>query len=394
MCDTTTTNKHWKDLADLALVTPILNTNPGPQYQAANMNYGMTIGIERTPGGRIWACWVGGGDSDQAFMAMRSSDDDGRTWSPTRVVIDPHQPGLPIARRSLVSVLWTDPLGRLWFFFDQSMCKFDGRGGNWATRCDNPDSANPTWTTPVRLWHGCSLIKPIVTRAGEWLLPLSLWDRGKIINPVWKEAFLDLDPLRGVNFLASTDNGETWTYRGGAVAVPHPDFDEPNVVERADGSLWLTIRTMDQNVWESVSTDGGRSWTPPVESAIKHVNSRHFMRRLASGRLLLIKHGREVNINTTRGKIYTGRQEMTAFLSEDDGSTWIGGLTFDEREPVTYPDGFQAPDGTIYISYDHARETLGQVLFAKFREEDILSRKVVSADARLKQLIFEPGKKR
>ena len=68
-------------IADLALVPPKLNTSPLPEYDCDKLDYGMTIGIERTPGGRLWACWVAGGDSPKAFFVLATSDDDGETWS-------------------------------------------------------------------------------------------------------------------------------------------------------------------------------------------------------------------------------------------------------------------------------------------------------------------------
>ena len=43
----------------------------------------------------------------------------------------------------------------------------------------------------------------------------------------------------------------------------------------------------------------------------------------------------------------------------------------DEREDVTYPDGVQTNDGTIYLIYDHQRTPLGEVLMATFTEEDV-----------------------
>lgn len=43
-------------IADHALVPPTLNTSPLPEYD--KLDYGMTIGIAVTPGGRLWACWV------------------------------------------------------------------------------------------------------------------------------------------------------------------------------------------------------------------------------------------------------------------------------------------------------------------------------------------------
>ena len=78
---------------------------------------------------------------------LATSDDDGKTWSKPRVVIDPQDGelnGVKYERRALVGNLWTDPLGRLWCFFDQSLGYFDGRCGDWYIRCDDPDAAEPT----------------------------------------------------------------------------------------------------------------------------------------------------------------------------------------------------------------------------------------------------------
>ncbi len=59
-----------------------------------------------------------------------------------------------------------------------------------------------------------------------------------------------------------------------------------------------------------------------------------------------------------------------------------------------YPDGFQAPDGSIYTSYDRNRATDGEILFARFTEEDILAKSIVSPKSRQKNLISRPLKKR
>ena len=77
-------------LLERGLETPRLNTAPLPEYGYDRLDYGMTIGIERTPGGRLWACWVGGGDSEKGFFVLASSDDNGESWSDPRLVIDPH----------------------------------------------------------------------------------------------------------------------------------------------------------------------------------------------------------------------------------------------------------------------------------------------------------------
>lgn len=93
--------------ADASLVTPKINTRPGSKYQERNLDYGMTIGIEQTPKGRIWCCWVGGGDDERAYFLLSYSDDGGWTWSKTKTVIDPHDKKLGQARRTIAGTLWT-----------------------------------------------------------------------------------------------------------------------------------------------------------------------------------------------------------------------------------------------------------------------------------------------
>ncbi|MCA9032633.1 MAG: exo-alpha-sialidase, partial [Planctomycetaceae bacterium] len=274
-------------VADFALETPKLNTSPLPEYGYDQLDYGMTIGIERTPKGRLWACWVAGGDSPEAFFVLATSDDDGEHWSNPRLVVDTHSPKLPRPRSTLVGNLWTDPLGRLWLIFDQSMDMFDGRAGVWVTICENPDAEHPTWSEPRRIWHGVTLNKPTVLSTGEWMLPMSLDQRGGF-GP-FKGCFSELDEVRGANVFVSNDNGDTW-HRRGMATFPNPDWHEHIIVERKDGSLWMLARTA-KGMMETTSTDGGKTWTVPVDSHIKQPNARFHIRRLASGRLLFIKHG-------------------------------------------------------------------------------------------------------
>ena len=374
----------------LAMIPPLVNTNPGKNYNAKNLDYGMTIGIERTPGGRIWACWVGGGDNANAFFVLAWSDDEGKKWTKTKVVIDPHDESLPLKRRTIVGQLWTDPLGRLWLFFDQAMTYYDGRSGNWYTLCENPDSENPVWSEPVYLGIGCTLQKPTVRSRGEWVLPVSIWPRSRmdiLLEKGWKEnplkgAHPELDAKRGAHLMVSTDQGTTWEFRG-MVKYPSPSFDEHLTIEKKDGSWWMTART-GVGIWQSYSTDKGFTWTEP-EKYQEHVNSRHFILRLKSGNLLLVRHGMP-------DEQLKSRSHLRAFISTDDGKTWSGNLLLDERSGVSYPTGFQTPDGYIYISYDHQRTREGDVLMARFTEEDILEGKIISERGDLGMRISKPGR--
>lgn len=368
-------------VADLSLIPPTINTQPLPKYDYDRLDYGMTIGVARTPGGRLWATWVAGEDGPKAFMLAATSDDDGETWSKPRLVVDSHSPTLPLPRSTIIGNLWTDPRGRLWFFFDQTMNHYDGRQGVWASICENPDADQPAWSAPRRLWHGAVLNKPTVLGDGRWLLPVE-FPNFLGFGPM-RYVNADLEPLRGANVFASQDEGQTWT-RLACVRFPKPSWDEHMFVELRDGRIWMLARTGDGTT-QSFSSDGGRSWTEPSFPTFKHPAARFHIRRLASGRILLVKHGRTIDA-------HEGRSQLTAWLSEDDGQTWNGGLMLDERRGVSYPDGDEAPDGTLYITYDRNRATDGEILMARITEADILEGQIVGPRSRLRMLVCRPLK--
>jgi len=378
------TQEILKKIADVTLIPPTINTSPLPEFDYPNLGYAMTLGIERTPGGRLWAAWVAGDDGPKAFMVAATSDDDGETWSKPRFVINSHTPDFPVRTSVIVGNFWTDPMGRLWFFFDQTINHYDGRQGLWASICENPDEDNPAWSNPVRLWHGALLNKPTVMTNGEWWLPVEF----PAIRPVppMRGVHDALEPLRGANVLVTADQGRTWELRG-RVRFPQPCWDEHMFVELKDGRVWMLARVHDgkNGVRQSFSTDGGRTWTEPEHPTFAHPPSRFHVRRLASGRILLIKHGETIDT-------HRGRSQLTAWLSEDEGQIWRGGLMLDERAGITYPDVIQQPDGSIIATYDRERTPLGEIYMARFREEDILARKVLSLDTRLKHLIVQTPK--
>lgn len=376
-------NAEANRAADPALVPPRINTAPSEAYDARHMEFALNQGIERTRGGRLWACWVSGEDGEGGFHLLASSDDQGVTWTKARVVIHASDPSLAYPRRVLVGTLWVDSRGRLWHFFDQSMSNFDGRAGVWASICANPDSRNPKWTEPRRLWHGAALNKPTVLSNGEWHLPVSIWDRVKIREMPFRDAFHELDSYRQANVLVSTDEGASWSWRGG-VRFPDPDYDEHMLIERRDGSLWMTARTK-KSLWESFSTDGARTWSKPQPSAIAHNNARHFIRRLKSGNLLLVKHGLQTD------SAPKSRTDLTAFISTDDGLSWQGGLLIDAGASISYPDGTQAPDGTLFVSYDNERGRKGEILLARFTEADVLAGKFQSPQSAQRLLVNRAG---
>ncbi len=358
------------------------------KYETAHRQFQGIPGIERMPDGRLWATWYSGGTGEgpENFVLLVTSQDDGLTWSEPLAVVDP-----PGHTRAFDPCLWRDPLGRLWWFWAESDSPkmgeiMDGRGGVWAARLEGESPEELKFTRPVRIANGVMMNKPTVLSNGEWLLPTAVW-------ACWHVKAEDLAGERFSNATVSTDAGESFTLRGGA-DVPDRCFDEHLFVELNDGRVWCLVRTF-YGIGQSFSSDQGRTWTPGEDSGLGGPNSRFFIRRLASGRLLLVNHidvtAMESGQAWRAGRSWRRRSHLAALLSEDEGATWIGPLLLDERDGVSYPDGVQAEDGRIFIIYDHDRAGAGEILLACFREEDILAGACVSPDAFLRRLVNRTG---
>lgn len=378
---------------DPALTSVIVESASAAKYGPQNRRFQGIPGIARAPNGRLWATWYAGGEDEgpENYVVLATSGDDGRTWSDLRFVIDP-----PAEVRAYDPVLWLDPQGRLWWFHAQSYGWWDGRAGVWAVVTENPESEYPSWSSPRRIADGIMMNKPTVLKNGNWLLPVSIWNRKppeglssdnrRYIPPDQ----LHWDPARvGAYVYSSQDQGATFSPLA-KVEIPDPQFDEHMVVERKDGSLWLLARNQ-KGMAESSSFDDGRTWTEAKAASIPHIASRFFIRRLLSGRLLLVKHNPHLDTVWLSGKpvsnAWLQRSYLTAYLSDDDGKTWFGGLVLDERIAVSYPDGVQAPDGRIFVIYDYNRKTDKEILLSVFTEEDVLAGHPVSTADLFKVLV-------
>jgi len=360
---------------------------PARIHAVCNRSYCGISSVAVSPSGnRLWATWYASptGDEDSNnYVILATSEDRGERWREVLV----YDPDLAGPKRVFDPEVWTGPDGKLRWFFTERVSPLratapKGRNGCGADPAKDRllmitlDAEKPPaapYAEPVEIARGVMMCKPIVLRDGTWLLPVAHWQEAPSAM-AW----------------ASTDGGKTFRERGG-VTLPKAErlFDEHNFLELADGTVRAYIRTRHgpHAAWQAESKDGGFTWSAPAPCAFTHTSSRLFVRRLASGAVLMVKNGALDRDN--------GRQTMTAYLSYDDGRTWQGGLVLFPGGPCAYPDGDQGPDGTIYLTWDGARGTYGDVHFARFCENDVrlrrtfFERKKNLADARLDGLIMK-----
>ncbi len=325
--------------------------------------------FERSPGGRCFCVFYSGGTGEQSgnFAVLALGGEDGAAFRDPYLVVQ--HPDAQV--RVFDPNVWLDPAGRLWLTWAQSLGMFDGRAGVWAAVCGDPDAGEPVFSPPRRIANGVMMNKPTFTSRGEWLLPCAVWNyRG--VKPGQAHDELAAERVSGV--YRSCDGGATFRFIGGA-DVDNRSFDEHMIVERRDGSLWMLVRRRD-GIGQAVSRDGGVTWRQEGRAVLPGPDARFFIRRLSSGSLLLVNH-----IN------FTGRNNLCAQLSFDDGATWQGALMLDARPQVSYPDGSQDERGRIRIVYDRERHGAREILMASFTERDVLAGACVEPGSRLADLV-------
>lgn len=358
----------------------MLITNPDTlsQFDTCHRVWQGIPGIARTKGGRTFISFYSGETAETYgnFAVVLKSDTDTDFSEPIAAA---RKPG---SFRCFDPVLWTDPLGRLWFIWNVMPGE-----EVYASICEDPDADTLMWSEEFYIGRGVMMNKPIVLTTGEWLFPIAVWRTD--IYPEFRKSCLKPGELSGAFVYKTSDNGKTFI-RLGMADIRHRSFDEHMVIELTNGVLMMLVRTT-YGIGVSYSYDRGKNWSTGEDSKLGGPCSRFYIGRLRSGRILLINHIH-----------FTGRNNLTALLSEDDGKTFPHSLLLDERSAVSYPDAVEDENGFIYITYDRDRGCFKQsleeayscareVLTAKITEEDILHGQLVHHGSFLKNVVNKLG---
>lgn len=363
-------SEAWKQLdPDLALQPAWMKWDPDDQHTLQQRRWQATPSLAMHRG-RLWISWNAGTTSENVdnYIVVKYSDDRGQTWCAQDLIIDLEN------LRVTDSMLWVDPLDRLWIFWYQTFGWYDGRGGVWAAVCQDPESDQPRFSIPRRLFHGMMMTKPIVTQSGRWLLPSNLFQ-------YFDSEYHCYPNERFSNVYTTDDDGQTF-FKWGKADVPGRFFDEHNLLELNDGRILMLVRTI-YGIGKSYSSDGGRTWSYGEPSWIPSPSSRVSLTRLKSGAALLVNHYHF----TPKTQQYDGRDHLHALISDGDDLEFTPGIELDERMGVSYPDTIQLEDGCILTAYDHDRPGAGEILLASYTEQDLRAQKGVSKSFRIKNVV-------
>lgn len=302
----------------------------------------------------------GGADNAPAFLAGRVSADHGRTWSGHDEVIVPNEGTENVMSVSLLRNAAGTPL--LFYLVKNSwhdcrpVVRFSPDGGrNWPEKValeEKPGYYVVNNDRAIRLSSGRLLVpaafhpppdpgvnrrlgggRVVVffsddqgrhwrrsARALEspvpWGTPLA---RAGVLAGTW---YASPEPLDATGLLASVPGGGD-----GSGAVRHPEpvpehrsgLQEPGVIEKADGSVYLWARTDLGTQYVSRSTDGGETWSAAVAGPLVSPCSPASIRRLPGNGPWLAVY----NDHSGRFPFVPGRRTpLVAAVSDDEGETW------------------------------------------------------------------------
>lgn len=327
-----------------------------------------------------------GGENHYCYIAIMRSKD-GIVWEDPVTVFDPDGDG---PARAFEPILWTSPdRKRLYLSYTQAAgtsSNIGGKIGTWITYTDNPENDTPIWAEPIRVIDGMADSRPFLASDGYWYWSTGFWAS-------WHIRFFDEnapESASGIHIYRSK-NCFDWEH---ICAVPNSNWaiSEPTVIETVTGELMLIERRSGGTLVRTATLKDPKKWSPAThlrydrnneESPIMNMaDSRNFLTKLPSGRLLLLYHD-----NDTRK-----RDRISAALSEDGGVTWPYRLLLDERLHSSYPFADVTDTGEILVIYDQGRvRPGGEILMARISEADIMAGKLISPKSVLKRLVNHYG---
>lgn len=245
------------------------------------------------PDGSLMAVWTQSSAEAQPdqHIAFARSTDEGKTWSPPRIIAGPKKPGdglmaswgYPLVSKSgRIYVLYSQHIGKFDCFFHHTgwlhgVCS-DDNGRTWSkpqnvpvarSINDNPDTNMPPnmlcWQKPLRLG-----------KDGRYFAGFTRWTSFAVRkNPTksWISADARVEFMRFENVDDAPEvQGLKLSWFAAnekALAVPfpgHPEVSacqEPTIVKLPDGRLFCVMRTASGSPFWSVSADLGETWTQP-----------------------------------------------------------------------------------------------------------------------------------
>jgi len=276
----------------------------------------------------------GAGDHASAYLAGRTSSDNGATWTHEDRLVLPNEGHMNIMSVSLLRL--QDRRIALFYLRKDSLADCRPR-----MRVSSDEAT--TWSAPIDVipasepgYYVVNNDRVIQLSSGRLIVPAALHtaSAGATLTSQADSVF---SPYGQIFCYLSDDAGATW-HRGQQVlakALPGGEramVQEPGLIELQDGRIMIFSRTDAGSQYIAYSRDQGQSWSPLHASDIISPCSPASIARIPStGDLLMVWNNHADIPDELVGK----RTPLTSAISRDEGDTWIG-----VRDIETHPFGW------------------------------------------------------
>ncbi|MCI0462137.1 MAG: exo-alpha-sialidase [Gemmataceae bacterium] len=304
---------------------------PFPQCHAST--------IAESKGGLV-AAWFGGTRERNPDVGIWVAHHNGKSWSEPVEVANGVQPD---GKRHPCwnPILFQPKDAPLLLFY-----KVGPSPSSWWGMLLTSTDGGKSWSKPRRLpdgFVGPTKNPPIVLSDGSLLCPSSSEDKG------WRIHFERTDP-----------QGRKWEMIGPIHDGKDFGAIQPTILLHPEGRLQALVRTRQQQVAETWSSDSGKTWSKLAATELPNNNSGIAGVTLKDGRHLLVYN------HTTKG-----RSPLNVAVSKD-GKKWQKVLVLEDQPgEFSYPAVMQASDGRVHVTYTWKRQRVKHAVIdpAKLKAE-------------------------
>ncbi|MDP6125616.1 MAG: sialidase family protein [Candidatus Latescibacteria bacterium] len=256
-----------------------------------------------------------GGDNAPAHIAVRYSNDDGKSWDDSDQILVTNQGDMNVMSVSLLRL--NDGRALLGYLIKHGW--HDCRVRISITADDAESWSDPILAIAAPGYFVVNNDRMIQLSSGRLVVPASFHRMKAESRSEWST----MDSRGVLFFYLSDDCGETWTEAETWWALPEHSsagIQEPGVIELKDERLFSWLRTSTGRQWASCSSDQGQTWSQPEPTEFHSPTSPMSVKRLPSGDLLAVWNdhsGRFPHPDNSEQ-----RTPLVSAISSDDGATW------------------------------------------------------------------------
>ena len=287
--------------------------------------------------GSIIAAWFGGEYERHPDVSIYQSKLTDTVWSTPQKIADGKVENDTLSYPTWNPVLFKNAENTLMLYYKEGpspsswwgkLKTSEDNGASWSAAEQLPDGIlGPIKNKPIQLANG-SIVSPSSVESED--------------GAVWK-SHIEL----------SSDNGYTWE----RVGIPSADtvkVIQPTLIQLKNGNLKALLRSDQNYILESESSDQGKTWSEATKGTMLNPNSGIDAVTLESGNFLLVYNPTEAGADWS-----DGRNKLNLAYSTD-GSHWEDVLQLeDEAEgEFSYPAIIQDSEGLVHITYTHNRSKI------------------------------------